>query len=307
MASPSHADHTDVGEARKKARGAISDLTGEVVVISPHLDDAVLSLGATIARAASRGTAIRVVTVFAGDPESTAAAEPWDAFCGFRLAGEAAAARRAEDRTACSIVGALPVWLPFVTQEHVRHREADVVEAIRRAIADATIVLIPGSPLTLPEHAFCTGVALRAVPPTARLGLYVEQPYAVWEVVGSRARVRRFGFRLAQAARSEFARTRQAPRSPLERDAAELPLRWKPQRTHAEDRAAKRQAIRAYRSQLRKLGLGLIWQIALYEWSWGGESVTWLDGARGNSGVGPSIRDHSVVAAPPTSPSRSSG
>lgn len=50
---------------------------GPLVVLSPHLDDAVLSLGATIARLSRHGRSVRVVTAFANDPTSRAPAGPW--------------------------------------------------------------------------------------------------------------------------------------------------------------------------------------------------------------------------------------
>ena len=71
-------------------------LTGRLVVVSPHLDDAVLSLGATMASAARNGAHVTVLTVFACDPQSSAPAEWWDRAGGFRTLGEAACARREE-------------------------------------------------------------------------------------------------------------------------------------------------------------------------------------------------------------------
>lgn len=250
------------------------ELRGDVVIFSPHLDDAALSLGATIAHAARQGTLIRVVTVFAGVPTSRAPAGSWDASCGFRTAGEAASARRAEDALACRIMHATPVWLPFTTREQVHGREEAVADAMRGAAAGAGTVLVPGSPLTLPDHDFCTGLALQVAPAAARIGLYVEQPYAVWELVGPRSMLARHGLRLAQAVRMGSVRTKQAPRSPVASG-----LVWGVSPARARDRAAKRRAIRAYRSQLSGLGRTVIAQIALYERSWGGEATAWLDGS----------------------------
>jgi LmbE family N-acetylglucosaminyl deacetylase len=248
----------------------------DLAVISPHLDDAVLSLGATITRATRRGTAVRVVTVFAGDPLSQAPADEWDALCGYRTAGAAAAARRVEDDAACDVVRARPVWLPYATGAAVRGHEHEVVDAIRAALDDAMTVLVPGFPLTHPDHRLCTAMALDACPSIARIGLYVEQPYAVWEVVGSRSAVARHAVRLAQAARFGVARARQSPVSPLEPDPAKPFLCWDALESAPEDRATKRRATRAYTSQIAGLGRAIISQIALYERSWGGEGVAWL-------------------------------
>ena len=48
------------------------------MVVSPHSDDAVLSLGATIASWVGRGAVVELLTVLALDPESEAPAGGWD-------------------------------------------------------------------------------------------------------------------------------------------------------------------------------------------------------------------------------------
>lgn len=72
---------------------------GEVLVISPHLDDALLS-----AYEIARRTGAEVWTVLAGDPD-----EPittwWDRLCGFSDSHSAMIARRAEDAAACAAAG----------------------------------------------------------------------------------------------------------------------------------------------------------------------------------------------------------
>src|SRR5207253_2905574 len=108
---------------------------GVVVVLSPHIDDAVLSLGAGIARATRSGTEVRVVTVFANDPESSDPPTDWDRAAGFSSAGEAARGRREEDRRACEIVGADPVWLPCTDDDH----GGDPRETFRAALAETLV------------------------------------------------------------------------------------------------------------------------------------------------------------------------
>ena len=93
--------------------------TGRVAVLSPHLDDAVLSLGAAIARAVREGATVTIVTVFAGDVDSALPASNWDRLAGFATEGEAAAARRVEDATACALLGAEPRPLPFPDYPYV--------------------------------------------------------------------------------------------------------------------------------------------------------------------------------------------
>jgi LmbE family N-acetylglucosaminyl deacetylase len=150
-------------------------LTGNVAVLSPHLDDAILSLGAAIAKARSE---VAVVTVFAGDPDSALPAGEWDLRAGFRTAGEAARARREEDALACADVGARPVWLPFGDHQYPPADDAAVWAALERALEGAGTVLVPAFPLQHPDHARLLELVVRFGLPGRRLGRYVEQPYA---------------------------------------------------------------------------------------------------------------------------------
>ena len=207
-------------------------LNGQVVIVSPHADDAVLSLGAAVAHATSGGAVIRVLTVLAGDPESTAPASDWDRRCGFTSEGESARARRVEDRAACGIVGAVVDWLPYGYGGYERGAtDDDVWRAVSDACGEADTVLLPGFPLKHPDHVWLTELLLRRGLPPARVGLYVEQPYA-------------FKQRL---------RTGPALREPLTQILEDVDWRGIP--VPAGKRVVKWKAVRAYRSQLRPLNL----------------------------------------------------
>ena len=158
-----------------------SALTGRVAVVSPHLDDAVLSLGAALAGAAGSGAAeITIVTVLAGDPAAAIPAGEWDARAGFRWAGEAALARRDEDREACRIIGATSVPLPFPDRQYEPEHDADAIwEALRRAVEGAGLALVPGGPLLHEDHAWVASLVARRGLVDCRLGWYAEQPYAL--------------------------------------------------------------------------------------------------------------------------------
>jgi LmbE family N-acetylglucosaminyl deacetylase len=225
---------------------------GRVTVVSPHLDDAVLSLGAAIARWTRGGAAVDVVTVFAGDTESTRPASKWDRRAGFETEGSAVRARREEDWLACSLVGAQPVWLPLAEAAYeAAHDAAAVRSALSQAVAGADAVLLPGPPLDHPDHAW-----LAALPPgddwRGRIGVYLAQPYA---------------FRAAGRAEAS--------------SAGQDEPRWQHVRVGARDRRAKWRAARAYRSQLPLLGLARPAHIPLLRLLWfearsGGEALAWL-------------------------------
>jgi LmbE family N-acetylglucosaminyl deacetylase len=87
-------------------------------VLSPHLDDAIFSLGAGIACAARGGADITVLTVLAGNPESDAPPGNWDRVAGFGTEGEASRARAEEDRQACALLGATRCHLPHSDRQY---------------------------------------------------------------------------------------------------------------------------------------------------------------------------------------------
>lgn len=114
---------------------------GRLLVVSPHLDDAVFSCGELLA--AHPGAL--VVTVFAGVPPQTWWAPDWDAACGFASAREAMAARRREDREALEILRAEPCWLNCLDAQYRAHKPArgvglKLARAVRRHEADTIAI-----------------------------------------------------------------------------------------------------------------------------------------------------------------------
>jgi LmbE family N-acetylglucosaminyl deacetylase len=217
---------------------------GRVAVLSPHLDDAVLSLGAAIARAVREGGSVTIVTVFAGDVESATPASNWDRLAGFATEGEAAAARRLEDAEACEILGAEPRALSFPDYPYVggEREPARIVEAVRAATEDVELVLLPGFPLLHADHRLLADAVTERGLRGRRLALYAEQPYRF------RQRARRPG------------------------------PSWASIPAARRDRSAKWRAVRAYRTQLPLLQLnrGRLRRLLLYEARWGGEAIAWL-------------------------------
>jgi LmbE family N-acetylglucosaminyl deacetylase len=245
-----------------------------VAVLSPHLDDAVFSLGAVISNASRLGTNVSVITVLSGDPESTSPPGDWDEAGGFPSAGEASRLRRQEDREACALLGATPVWLPFWDRQYDRGgTDEEIWAAILDAVGKCSALLVPGFPLENTDHRWLTNLVLSRQAPVEFVGLYAEQPYA------KRHRPQLQGL-LGSQLGGEPDRSRQE-------------LRWSSMPLESIDRQRKRQACRAYRSQLplltaRSRGRSLPrpvarckrllfpWEIALNEAMRGGESIAWL-------------------------------
>jgi LmbE family N-acetylglucosaminyl deacetylase len=231
------------------------------VVLSPHIDDAVFSLGAGIHAAVRNGTTVTVLTVLGDDPESSVPAGPWDRRSGFRTEGEAAAARREEDRRACALVGATPEWLPFGDEQYGRRAANDAIwSAVEPYLDGADAVLVPGFPLKHPDHEWLTGMALRRMNAGARVGLYLEQPYVVirpwWGV---------------------WRRTIPPGSAPVLAHLLDGDPNWVSLPAGTEDRAAKLEACRAYPSQLRNLSrFPFLRRMARYESARGGELIAWV-------------------------------
>lgn len=229
-----------------------------LVVVSPHLDDAVLSLGASIAYATGTGRRVTVLTVFAGDPSSTKEAGKWDRRGGFATEGAAARARRDEDLAACAVVGAKPAWLPNSEAEYRSALdEGTVWGAILGELGDALAVLFPGFPLTNPDHAWVTGLLKGRASFRGRVGLYAEQPYRYWV-----AREQSLEFRGAST--STFGA-----------------IRWQHSGVSLRLLRTKRRAICEYRSQVPLLGLDRgrvtrLDQLLAREAFERGEAIAWL-------------------------------
>ncbi len=227
-----------------------------IAVLSPHLDDAVLSLGASISKWTRDGAGVRVVTVLGGDPSSSVPAGPWDARSGFATEGDAARARRVEDKIACRAVGAEPLALDLPDGQYPRRPDDDDVWArASAAIGDAGTVLSPGFPLTHPDHVWIGMLALERRDAAWRFGLYVEQPYAIGS---GRPRDQRARF-------------------PFEPAFRPIAASWI-------DRRRKRRALLAYRSQHAQLAevVSGTWgdlqrRIAALERRRGGEMVAWVE------------------------------
>jgi LmbE family N-acetylglucosaminyl deacetylase len=87
------------------------DELARVVIVSPHLDDAVLGCGQLMAA----WPGATVITVFAGNPPAYPTPQrEWDRQSGFAPGDDVMAARRVEDERALGVLGAAPHHLDFV-------------------------------------------------------------------------------------------------------------------------------------------------------------------------------------------------
>jgi LmbE family N-acetylglucosaminyl deacetylase len=255
------------------------------VVISPHLDDAALSLGATMSMLSRRGVTPTVVTVMANDPDTDEAGRRWDRICGFADSAAAARGRREEDLQASALMGAKPVWLSFADREHEPVVDDDELqEAIRRCVGSAATVLVPGFPLLNVDHARVARLVLKSdIVDSCRVGLYFEQPYAAGYLAHrsvpsarTRSRVRKVVNFARLAVRGRWNGPRQGLVPECVRDVVPGPVTWASTPVGPRDWVRKQRAIGAYTSQLRPLGPFVRTRIGFSEFVTRGERIAWI-------------------------------
>lgn len=102
-----------------------------VLVLSPHLDDAVFACGRLLASVPSA----TVATIFAGRPPPDIPLTEWDRASGFHSGDDVIGARRNEDRAALGLLGATPLWLDFRDRQYGLPPESDeVAERLERVL-----------------------------------------------------------------------------------------------------------------------------------------------------------------------------
>jgi LmbE family N-acetylglucosaminyl deacetylase len=118
---------------------------GPLTVVSPHLDDAVLSCSGLIASVP--GTT--VITVFAGFPPGYPEVlhngiTAWDEASGFRIGDDVVAIRRDEDRAALGHLGGVPLWLNFVDSQYTTEpaTPAMIASGVASAVGDLSVQTI---------------------------------------------------------------------------------------------------------------------------------------------------------------------
>ena len=132
------------GRAARLTRRGSGGSVPAVIVVSPHLDDAILSCYGVLSPAAA------VITVLAGFP-SRGILGAWDAQGGCCDSRARVAQRREEDRRALTRSGATPIHLDFpdrqyVTQGGVSRPTVEIIAAsLREHLVGAATVFAPSA------------------------------------------------------------------------------------------------------------------------------------------------------------------
>jgi LmbE family N-acetylglucosaminyl deacetylase len=141
-----------------------------IVVVSPHLDDAVLSCWSLL----SRPGPVRVVTVFAGEPPPGTLAE-WDELTGASDSRERVRERIAEDQAALSLAGCEGVYLDFLDEQY-EPGEQPLAEGLRPHLDPAAAVYGPKGTAQNPDHLLVRDALLQIRPD---LRFYADLPYSL--------------------------------------------------------------------------------------------------------------------------------
>ena len=136
----------------------------QVVVVSPHFDDAVLGA----AHLLTRYPGSTVLTVFGGKPATYPdPTTEWDALGGFAPGDDIVATRRQEDREAAATLSARSQWLEFVDHQYLGPDEQTAAADVAPVLADALRALSPTAvfvPMGIanPDHDVTHDAALAA-------------------------------------------------------------------------------------------------------------------------------------------------
>ena len=172
-----------------------------ILALSPHLDDAVLSLGGHLARLASGGERVLVATFYTAGPVDGVAHPALEAFADLDQ-------RRREDADALGALGATPRWLglverafrppalthplqTFATPDGRDWPHLDELERITCALLDelpGALVLVPLAIGQHVDHVAVFAAACRALVSRGALGRarFYEDAYAICRAARSR-------------------------------------------------------------------------------------------------------------------------
>jgi LmbE family N-acetylglucosaminyl deacetylase len=153
---------------------------GGVVVVSPHLDDAVLSAAVQLMRPGAR-----VVTVCAGAPPAGTPLGYWDRLTGANDVEVRLRERLAEDDEALRTLGVVETQrLRFLDGQHLddwsgRASTEEMAAELRPHLADAAEVWTPAGIGCHPDHLAVRDATLAAVGSAAPIHLYADVPYSI--------------------------------------------------------------------------------------------------------------------------------
>jgi LmbE family N-acetylglucosaminyl deacetylase len=152
------------------------NMAAPAVILSPHLDDAVLSCWHVLCGPGD----VQVINVFAGSPPPGAASW-WDRETGATDSATRMAERRAEDLEAFAVVGRSAVHLDFLDAQYEPPEQSvsDIVSRLRELIDPEALVYAPAALGDHPDHERVRAVAVELAAAGQPVRLYADHPHAV--------------------------------------------------------------------------------------------------------------------------------
>lgn len=162
-------------EAAKVYRQDMSAMPA--VILSPHLDDAVLSCWHLLCGPGD----VTVINVFAGSPPPGTGPSWWDQLTGATDSAERMAERRAEDRAAFAIAGRTATCLDFLDEQYTPAGQSvdEIASALRELVDPDTVVYAPAALGEHADHERVRDAALKLAADGQQVCLYADHPHAV--------------------------------------------------------------------------------------------------------------------------------
>jgi LmbE family N-acetylglucosaminyl deacetylase len=147
-----------------------------VVILSPHLDDAVLSCWHVLTAPGE----VEVITVFAGVPVALSGPAWWDRYTGAADSTERVRERIEEDRAALALAGRTAVNLGFLDEQYRDDEQAlaPLAEQIEALLPPRAWIYAPAAFANHADHALVRAVALQLRDAGFPVSLYADLPHA---------------------------------------------------------------------------------------------------------------------------------
>jgi LmbE family N-acetylglucosaminyl deacetylase len=151
-------------------------MEANVVIFSPHLDDAVFSCWHVL----ESERAVSVVNVFAGVPPPGTPLPRWDRITGASEPVSRVRERLDEDRLALGLADREPTNLPFVEAQYRDEKPTldEVLPAIREHITGTEEVFVPAGIGEHPAHCLIREAGLILLGEGVAVSFYADIPYA---------------------------------------------------------------------------------------------------------------------------------
>jgi LmbE family N-acetylglucosaminyl deacetylase len=149
----------------------------DTTVLSPHLDDAVLSRWHVL----EEGADVLVINVFTGSPSAGTQAPWWDRLTGADDPIARMDERREEDRRAMGLAGCDAVSLGFLDAQYGRSPLAseELVERMRTHLSPGTVIHAPAGLGGHPDHELVRDAALALARAGWPVFVYADLPHAI--------------------------------------------------------------------------------------------------------------------------------